>query len=127
MKNFFYLVLSALFIVTSYLSLTIFTSLMENVQLPFLTMHESSWMQFLWVFYIAAAMFVINLFYLLLWKFMKVSRCTKLLPIITLIILCWDLIIDDSLGMEMQYVWSAVSALAIVLSVVFTGKDLLRK
>ena len=121
-----YVILSVLFMISCYLWLTIFTSLMP-INLPFLSINESSWMQFIGILFIAWAMLVISLLYFILWKYIEISQSTKLLPIITAVILSIDLFIGGGLGKEMQYIWAIISFIAIILSIIFTTKDLVKK
>ncbi|MGB2929476.1 MAG: hypothetical protein WBB70_11230 [Desulfobacterales bacterium] len=118
-----YLVPCIFFILACFFSVTIYTSLMSK-KLPW---YEPCGMQFLAILVISCpAMVMTGISYIVLGRFMRVGKPTKILPFATAVAIASLIFIDGSLGSGMQITGTAFCVMAAISSMIFGINDLIK-
>ena len=123
LKVILYVLINLFFILSVFLSLTIYTSLMSEK----LSWYEPCGMQFLAVVFILCPTFlIIGILQLILGRFMAISKWSKLSPFICLGGMGLPIFLDGSLGLAMQITGILAGIVAITMTIIFVTIDLLR-
>lgn len=118
-----YLVLCIFFISVCFFSFTIYTSLMSKK----LLWYEPCGMQFLAILVVSCpVMVMIGISYIVLGRFIRVGKPTKILPFATAVAIASLIFIDGSLGSGMQITGTAFCVIAAIASIIIGINDLIK-
>jgi hypothetical protein len=102
----------------------IYTSLMSE-SLPW---YEPCGMQFLIIIvYSTPALIAVGIVNIILARFIKLSKTAKIFPFIIAVALVLPVLIDGSLGYEMQIIGAALSIIGAVGIIIITIRELIRE